>query len=62
MARTRADADLYSNEDLESIHVKLPESIAKAARLQAVEERRSVAVIIREWVVAGYSAKPKKKK
>ena len=56
MARPRADADQYSEADLETIHAKLPKALAKAIRLKAVEEEVSIAVLLRRVTMSGWES------
>ena len=53
MARTRADADKY-DEELESVHIKIPVSLKRTIRVTAAENNKSMAVLLRDALEQGW--------
>jgi hypothetical protein len=53
MARTRADADKF-DEELESVHIKIPASLKQSIRMTAAAGKKSMAVLLRDALEQGW--------
>ncbi len=53
MARTRADAEKY-DEELESVHIKIPASLKQDIRMTAAANKMSMAVLLRDALEQGW--------